>query len=194
MPEPAVKPEAKYHLGLKNVHYYPATWDEKLNKLTLGAGKPWKGAVSLSADVSGDSNSVYADDGTWAIIEAIQKEELELEMFQIPEDFQVAHLGAKRDTDGNIVNGDSDKGSYFALAFEFDQDTQARRFLYFYCKAAMPSTSSETKKESNEPKPMKIKIKAAGLPGIGRRKVSSSQTKPEVYEAWYTAPKVPTFG
>ena len=58
----------------------------------------------------------------------------------------------------------------------------------------MPSTSSETKKESNEPKPMKIKIKAAGLPGIGRRKVSSSQTKPEVYEAWYTAPKVPTFG
>ena len=192
MPEP-IKPEAKYHLGLKNVHYYPATWDEKLNKLTLGTGKPWRGAVSLSADVSGDSNSTYADDGTWAIIEAIQKEELELEMFQIPEDFQTSHLGAKRDTDGNIVNGDSDKGSYFALAFDFDQDTQARRFLYFYCKAAMPSTSSETKKESNEPKPIKIKIKAAGLPGIGRRKVSSVQTKPEVYEAWYTAPKVPTF-
>lgn len=192
MPE-SNKQEGRYHLGLKNMHYYPVTWDETLNKLTIGAGKPWKGAVSLSAEVSGDSNSSYADDGTWAIIEAISKEELELEMFQIPEDFQINHLGAKRDQDGNIVNGDSDKGNYFALAFEFDQDTQARRYLYFYCKAAMPSTSSETKKESNEPKPMKIKIKAAGLPGIGRRKVSSPQTKPEVYTSWYTAPKVPTF-
>lgn len=192
MPEPNEQ-EGRYHLGLKNVHYYSATWDEKLNKLTLGEAKAWKGAVSLNTEVSGDSNASYADDGIWAISDAIPKEELELEMFQIPEDFQITHLGAKRDTDGNIVDGDSDKGSYFALAFEFDQDTKAKRYLYFYCKAAMPSTSSETKKESNEPKPMKIKIKAAGLPGIGRRKVSSSRTKPEVYNSWYTAPKVPTF-
>lgn len=190
MPE---KKEGKFHFGLKNVHYYPVTWDEALKKLTFGAGIPWQGAVSLSTEVSGDPNNVYADDGVYAIMEAIPSEELELEMYKVPEDFQVTCLGAKKDKDGNIVDSDDDKPSYFALAFEFDQDTKARRYLYFYCKAAKPGDESETKKESNEPKSIKIKVKAAGLPGIGRRKVSSSETKDEVYNAWYSAPTVPKF-
>lgn len=193
MPEPTtntVGNEQKYKLGLKNVHYYPVNVSEE-GVFSLGEGKKWPGAVALSMEVEGDSNTFWADDGAYAINEAIPTEKLEFESAMVPEDFEVSYLGARRDEDGNIVDADEDKASYFALAFEFSGDKNAIRYLYFYCKASKPSDESETKKDSNEPKTIKTTMTASGIPGIGRRKRSCSTTKKEAYDSWYTSPKLP---
>lgn len=181
----------KVKMGLKNVHYYPVTLED--GKVTFGAGKAWPGAVAMSMDVSSDSNTSYGDDSAYYISSSIPSEELELESYMIPEDFETSFLGAKKDTDGNIVDGDDDESSYFAFAFEFASDQKAIRYLYFYCKAAKPGDASETKSDKNEPKTIKLKITASGIPGIGRRKKSSSATTDDAYTAWYDTPVAPTF-
>lgn len=179
---------AKFRYGLKNVHYYPATWNPEEKRLTIGDGMPWNGAITLTASKSTDSQ--FADDGDYGIVEVIPSEELELEIFTIPEDFQTKFLGEVVDSDGNIVDVYKQKENHFALAFEIIQDTKAKRYLYFYCTAEILQYSTSTKKASIDIEPNKIKISAAELPKIGRKKETSSKTNKEAYDTWYTAPKV----
>lgn len=187
--------QAKVKLGLKNVHYYPVTvgGEAGARTLTFGEGKEWPGAVSMSIDVSADSTKSYGDDTVYYISNAIPTEELELESYMIPEDFLVSYLGAKKDDDGNIVDGDDDVSTPFAFAFEFSTDKRATRYLYFYCTAAKPSDEAETKSDKAEPKTIKLKLTAAGVDGFGRRKVSSAATTESAYNTWYSTPKAPTF-
>lgn len=187
--------QAKVKLGLKNVHYYPVTvgGEADARTLTFGEGKEWPGSVSMSIDVSADSTKSYGDDTVYFISNAIPTEELELESYMVPEDFQVSYLGSRRDDDGNIVDGDDDVSTPFALAFEFTTDKRATRYLYFYCTATKPSDEVETKSDKAEPKTIKIKVTAAGVEGFGRRKVSSAATTDTAYSTWYSAPKAPTF-
>lgn len=176
----------KYHYGLKNVHYYPASWNGM--HLILGEGKPWAGAVNLVTSIT--SNTAFSSDDGWALTDVIPSEELELEIFTIPEDFQTKFLGEVVDSDGNIVDVYKQKKKHFALAFEIAQDTKAKRYLYFYCTAEILQFSTSTKKASIDIEPNKIKISAAELPKIGRKKETSSKTKKEAYDTWFTTPKV----
>jgi phi13 family phage major tail protein len=179
---------AKFRYGLKNVHYYPATWNPEGERLTIEDGMPWSGAVTLTASKSTDTP--FSDDGGCGILEVIPSEELELEIFTIPEDFKTRFLGEAVDEDGNIIDDCIQKKNHFALAFEIKQDTETKRYLYFYCTAEEVQFSTSTKKASIDIEPNKIKIAAAWLPKVGRKKETSSKTKKEAYDTWFTAPKV----
>lgn len=181
----------KYRYGLKNVHYYPANWNPDKKELIIEDGMQWNGAITLSASKTENSNNPFIDDGSYGILEVIPSEELELEIFTIPEDFRKRFLGGVVDADGNIVDDCVQKKNHFALAFEIEQDTEAKRYLYFYCKAEVLQFATSTKKASINIEPNKIKISAAGLPGIGRKKETSSKTSRSAYNSWFTSPKVP---
>lgn len=178
----------KFRYGLKNVHYYPATWNPEEKRLTIGDGMPWNGAITLSANKSTDTP--FSDDGAFGILEIIPSEELELEIYTIPEDFKMRFLGEAVDEDGNIVDDCTQKKNHFALAFEIIQDTKTKRYLYFYCTADVLQFSTGTKKASIDIEPNQIKIAAAWLPKIGRKKETSTTTNKQAYDTWFTSPKV----
>ena len=85
------KEKNKIKFGLKNTHYAIITETEQEDgtiKSTYSTPKKWPGAVSMSLDPSGESNTFYADDTAYAVLTSNSGYEGDFESAVVPEDVE----------------------------------------------------------------------------------------------------------
>lgn len=182
----------KVRYGLKKAYYSKVTMTG--NTPTFETPKPLSGAVSITLEPQGDSNTFYADDVAYEIFEANNGYEGTLELAIVPDEFLTDCLGMEMDNNDLLVEKSSDKASYFAMMFEFTGDKKAIRHCLYYCKAKRPTQSGETKGESVEPKTEELSFSAIPLPSSEIVKTKTTDaTDNTIYEAWYTTVSLPDF-
>lgn len=139
----------KVKFGLSNVHIAKIT--ETDGAITYGTPFAMPGAVGLSSDPEGDTTPFYADNIKYYIATSNQGYTGDLEIAITSEDFLTQILGQTKDKNGALIECSDDTTARFALMGEIEGDAKKRRFVYFDCTAARPSTEMNTNEDSKEP-------------------------------------------
>jgi len=197
----------KVKFGLKNVHYAKLTIGED-GTPTYATPVAWPGAVSLSLDAEGDSNTFYADDMAYYVSVANNGYSGDFESALIPDDFNKDIMGAVNDADGVQIEESSVEPGAFALLFEFTGDKNAIRHVLYNCKMTRASVESESTEDSKEPKTETGTITASPLVlpeavtvGTGEtaqtistvvKGKTTADTTSTVYTDWYKSVHLPT--
>lgn len=146
----------KVKFGLSNVHVAKIT--ETNGVISYGTPFAMPGARSLSADPEGNTSPFYADNIKYYIATSNQGYTGELEIAMTPDQFLKEILGQEQDNNGALLENADDVNARFALMGEIDGDVKKRRFVFYDCKAARPSSESNTVEDSKEPQTDKISI------------------------------------
>lgn len=176
----------KIKYGLRNVYYAPITEDAGTGAITFGAPKRQPGGVSLTLNPAGDNTEFYADDSTYYSEATNNGYDGELSLANLTDEFRIDILG---DTyvDGVMYENADQVTKPFALLFEFQGDKKAKRHVLYYCKAARPTVSGNTKGATTEPQTSALTFTARPRPDNKDVKADSTpEIQPAVYDAWYT--------
>ena len=135
--------------GLSNIHIAKLTEEDGV----ITYAKPFKlpGAVSLSIDPEGETVAFYADNIKYYVSTNNNGYTGDLEVALITEKVLTEILGQVKDNNGAIFESADDINSRFALMFEGKGDKSGRRFCYYDCTLARPSSEMGTTEESAEP-------------------------------------------
>lgn len=187
----------KIKFGLSRVYYALATIDSSTGTATYGTPKALPGAVSLSLDPSGESNSFYADNIAYATFAANAGYEGDLEIALISDQFRKEVLGEVVDSDIQVELAESTTQP-FALLFQFEGDDTATRHVFYNCTAARPNVGSQTTEESVEVQTETISLKCGSIfnakldKNIVKGKISDN-TK-QAYTDWFSSVHQPASG
>lgn len=181
----------KVKFGLKNVHYATITTDST-GKITYGKPVAWPGAVNLSLDAEGDTNSFYADDIAYYVTVSNNGYSGDFESALIPESFKLDVMGWNKNTNGVIVETADAVPKEFALLFEFTGDASMVRHVLYNCKATRPSISGKTKEDSVDVQTDTLSLKATPRTSDHVTMAYVSDTSSSVYARWYDAVVEPT--
>lgn len=180
----------KIKYGLSNCYYSVITYGEN-NAVTYGTPVALPGAVNLSLDTEGERNVFYADNIEYFVTEGDNGYSGDLELALIPDSFYVDILGQTQSDNGILTEVAGAAHKEFALLFQFEGDTSARRFALYRCTAGRPQIASQTKEDSITPVTETIPVTA--MPRLSdhivRGKVESTAS---AYNAWFTAVQEPT--
>ncbi|SFP74535.1 phage major tail protein, phi13 family [Butyrivibrio proteoclasticus] len=133
----------KVKFGLKNCHYAKATFGAD-GSVTYAKPVPIPGAVNLSLDPEGESDSFFADDGVYYAIAANNGYKGDLEIAIIPESFVTDIMHEEEDANGVLVENKEVEPEHFALLFEFSGDQRKIRHCIYNCAAKRTGISSGT--------------------------------------------------
>ena len=123
------KEKNKIKFGLKNTHYAIITETEQEDgtiKSTYSTPKKWPGAVSLSLDPSGESNTFYADDTAYAVLSSNSGYEGDFESALVPEDNASTAIA--------IINSTKEKPLFLLSLFIFTPLLNVMYGFHFYSK------------------------------------------------------------
>jgi len=187
----------KIKYGLKNVYYALATIDGTTGAATYADPTRIPGAVSLSMEPSGESNSFFADNIAYATFGANAGYEGELEVAMLPDEFRVSVLGETVDTASKIQVETTDATTKpFALLFQFEGDNSSVKHVFYNCTATRTNVEGETTEDSISVKTETLKLTASAIynakldKDIVKGKISDSSET--AYTNWFTAVQQPT--
>lgn len=181
----------KIKYGIKNVYYAVAT-EGTGGALSYATPVSIPGAVSLSLDAQGDTNTFYADNIAYFTSTANNGYQGDLEVALLPDAFRTDVLKETLDASGFYVEKADAKAKEFALLFQFEGDDKAVRHCLYRCAASRPSVSGQTKEESIEPQTETVTITA--MPRINDNVIKSRcpETATTAYSSWFSAVTEPT--
>lgn len=181
---------SKIKYGLSNVYYAVAT-DNGSGVLSYGTPVALKGAVSLSLDAQGDTNTFYADNIAYFTSTANNGYQGDLELALIPDSFRTDILGEVASANDLIAEYANVPTKEFALLFQFEGDDNASRHALYRCVASRPATNGQTKEESIEPQTETITITA--MPRINDELVKAKcPHSATAYATWFSSVTEPT--
>lgn len=176
----------KVKYGLKNVYYAKAT-DNGAGVLTYGTPVAIPGAVNMSMEAQGDTTPFYADNIIYWQSVANQGYQGTLEIALIPDAFRTDILGDTADTNSVQYETAGQKGSEFALLFQFEGDVNAVRHCFYRCTASRAAVNGQTTEASITPQTETLNITA--MPRISDELVKSrcdETAAPTEYAGWFT--------
>lgn len=180
----------KIKYGISKCYYAVAT-DDGTGVLTYADPVALPGAVSLSLEAQGDTNTFYADNIAYFTSSANNGYQGDLELALLPDSFRTAVLGEILDQKGMYVERANDVQKEFALLFQFEGDESATKHCMYRCVASRPATNGSTKEESIEPQTESITITA--MPRINDQLVKARCPQDaSVYANWFNAVTEPT--
>ncbi len=180
----------KIKYGIQSVHYAKAT-PTTSGTLSYGSVVPLPGAVSLSLEAQGDTNTFFADNVAYFTSTANNGYQGDLELALIPDAFRTDILGEILDTKGFYVEKSGAPTVEFALLFQFEGDENGTRHCLYRCTASRSAVSGNTKEESIEPQTETITITA--MPRINDSVVKSRcPSSASDYATWFSAVVEPT--
>lgn len=180
-------PENKVKFGLKKCYYAVITEGEN-GAFTYGTPVAIPGAVSLSANKSGNSEAFEADDKDYWVVASAQYD-ITLEVAKLPESFYGDVLAYSEDAK-KVLWENGAECKRIALLFEQNGDQQATRFAFLNCLPSIPSIEAATSK-AKSPKTTSISMVATEDPDGRTLAFSKSDTDSSTYAAWFT--NVPTY-
>ncbi len=173
----------KIKFNLKNVHYAKIT--EEDGKVTWDTPVAIPGAVSLSLDAEGDTNTFYADGVAYYVSVTNNGYSGDLEIALIPDSFRTDILGDTKDTKNVLTeNAEATVGS-FALLFQFDGDVNGIRHVLYSCKATRPTIESETKEDTIEPKTETLSLTVSPMSDGRVKAKTTDETDKTTYDGWF---------
>lgn len=176
----------KVKFNLSNVHIAKIT--ETDGKITYGTPFAMPGAVSLNGDPEGDTTPFYADGIKYYIATSNQGYSGDLEIALIPEEFLTQILGQVKDSNGALIESADDISKRFALMGEIDGDAKKRRFVYYDCTAARPSSEMNTKEESIEPQTdtLSLTMTPRNTDKVIKAVIEPNESNKEIYDTFFT--------
>lgn len=180
----------KIKYGIKNVYFAVATQGAG-GALTYATPVAIPGAVSLSLEAQGDTNTFYADNISYFTSTANNGYQGDLEVALLPDAFRTSVLGEVLDTKGFYVEKSNAPQVEFALLFQFEGDENAVRHCLYRCTASRSAVNGQTKEEGIEPQTESITITA--MPRINDEVVKSRcPSSANDYATWFDAVVEPT--
>ena len=181
----------KIKYGISKCYYAVAT-DDGTGTLTYDTPVALPGAVSLSLEAQGDTNTFYADNIAYFTSSANNGYQGDLELALLPDAFRVDVLGETLDAQkGFYIEKANVPTVEFALLFQFEGDENATRHCMYRCTASRPATNGSTKGESIEPQTESITITA--MPRISDEVVKARcPYSANAYANWFTAVTEPS--
>lgn len=182
----------KVKFGLSNVMYSVATVTVSTGgtyTYSYGTPKPLKGAVNLSLEANGELTPFRADNVDYWVASSNNGYEGDFELALVPDSFLTDVLGFATD-DNNVLYESADvQPSPFALLFQFEGDSKARRHVMYNCTATRPAVASQTTDTSISPVTETLSIKAS--PRLDTHIVKASTAENDntsaQYTGWYSA-------
>ena len=149
----------KIKYGISKCYYAKIT--ETNGAIAYGTPVALPGAVSISLDQQGETNTFYADNIAYYTSNANNGYQGDLELALLPDSFRTDILGEQLDTtSGAYMEYGNAPTVEFALLFQFEGDENATRHCLYRCVASRPSVSGSTKEESIEPQTETVTITA----------------------------------
>ena len=179
----------KIRYGLSKAYYAVATIASD-GSATYGTPVALPGARSISLAANGETTPWYADNIVYYTSVANNGYDGDLTLAKLPDSFLKDCLGYIQDSDGVLVEDAGAAPAHFALLFQFEGDSHAKRHVMYNCVASRPDVASSTKNETVEPNEETVAITATTVYNSGLTKdvvkASCTPTESTQYNAWYT--------
>ena len=182
--------ENKVLFGLKNVHYAVLTE-------TVSQGVPsysWStpvavpGAVALSLDAEGDTNTFYADNTAYYVSVTNNGYSGDLEMARFPDSMLEDIWGYELNSaDKVLVEKNDVEFKSFALLFQIDGDQNNDYYVLYNCKGTRPAVGGSTTEDSKTPQTKSSTITASPLADGRTMARTTSETTSSVKSGWFSA-------
>lgn len=181
--------------GLSNVYYAPIEEDG-----TYGTPVAIKGAVNLALTRAGNSNTFYADNSPYFVVDANAGYTGTLEIARAEEAFLKYALGWEEDGNGVLLEDANAIQKPFALLYEVSSNLKPQRFAFYECTLSRPENEANTTTDTTTPDTQKLAITMTPKEfeyGSEKKKfVKGSLVKTETtatkYDGWFDTVVVPT--
>lgn len=186
----------KVKFGFSQVYY--AMVEETLTNgqytYEFGTPKALPGGVSLTLSASGDRTPFRADNIDYWVGNANSGYEGTLTMAELPMQFLADVLGMSKDNgDGTeLVESANDTPKPFALLYQVEGDTNARRHVFYYCVASRPDVNAETTDTTITPTTDALPFTAMPLKDSTKYIKTSVAPSSGAYSTFFTNVYVPT--
>lgn len=141
----------KVKFGLKNLYVAFRDLESSEAQPVWKTPVPLTGAVGLKPKPEGSQAKFFADNSLFFGSSSNDGYTIDLEVALIPIDIQSEMLGYPIDDNGALVEHIDAVPGRFALMGQVEGDAKARRFVYYDCEAARPSSEEKTKSDKLEP-------------------------------------------
>lgn len=188
----------KMHYDLKNVHYARG---RKMEDGSVVFYKPQRinGAMSMDISPEGETVKIRADGIDYIVNTSNNGYSGSITFVKVPDHFRIACLAEKLDTVNGIQYEDANaEPDPFALLFEFVGDVKNIRHIMYNNMSSRVPLVSENKETQKEPDTEELEITSSPavlmIEGEQRSIVkahTNEDTKPDVYNNWYTQVYVP---
>lgn len=171
--------------GIKNVHIAKITETEGV--ITYGTPFALEGAVNFSPEPQGENTIFYADNKIYFRKDQNNGYEGELEIAKVNDTFMTEILGRVKDSNGLVVESNTDTQSRFALLFEGEGDPTNRRYVYYDCTATRPTREFSTTEDTIEvgTETLTITIAPRSTDGAVGGYIEPNSTNTAVYNAFF---------
>ena len=181
----------KVKFGLKNVYYSVVTEQVTSGVISYTYATPVHipGAVNLSLDIEGDTNTFYADNTAYYTSIANNGYSGSLEMALIPDSFRTDVLGETLAAGNKVLAEYSTQSpKAFALAFQVEGDDAKTCYWFYNVTASRPNLEQSTTEDTIEPTTETFDIKVAPRIKDGLVRVKSTDTTASgTITAWFNA-------
>lgn len=182
----------KVKFGLKNVHYALLITGED-GEISFGTPVAIPGAVNLSMDPEGETNTFYADDVAYYVTTGNDGYSGTLEIALIPDSFRKDVLGDTEDTTDHVmVENAFAEPKPFALLYEINGDQKATRRVMYNCAVGRPGENAKTNEKSKTPQTDSMKLTASALADGTVRARTTENTTDTVFSNWFKSVWRPT--
>ena len=174
----------KVTFGLENVHWVEIDSESEEGVLTYGSTvHRQRGAVELTLDPSGDTNTFKADN-----INFYGK----LKIAKLTDLFSQTILGEMLDPTSKVMTEVANaKKKRFALMFQIEGDSKGTRHVLYNCSAQRPSAGSATKDGGNvNTTELNFNASPRPLDKVVKRR-TTEETPEETYKKWFEKPFEP---
>lgn len=181
----------KVKFGLKNVYYSVVTEQVTSGVISYTYATPVHipGAVNLSLDIEGDTNTFYADNTAYYTSIANNGYSGSLEMALIPDSFRTDVLGETLAAGNKVLAEYSTQSpSAFALAFQVEGDDAKTCYWFYNVTASRPNLEQSTTEDTIEPTTETFDITVAPRIKDGLVRIKSTDTTASgTITAWFNA-------
>lgn len=184
----------KVRFGLEKVHYALIGDDGEYE-----TPKPLPGAVSLTLDAEGSSNTFFADNMPYVAFTSNAGYTGELELAYLEDAAAIDLLGEVKAGNGVVYEDAAALPKPFALLFEVGGNVNEKRYALYNNTAARPSKNANTTGDSIEPDtdtlsitaiPIEVEIDGA-TKKVVKGSIENTTEAATVYNGWFASVTLP---
>lgn len=181
----------KITFGLRNVHYALATFNE--DNWSFDTPKELIGAQEFSSELVGGTSQVYADDKILHTLVSNSGQTITLKLTELSDEFKKDIFGYIEDKNKNLIEVTNAEVKTFALGYEIQGDTKARRVWYFLCTATPVGQATKSKADSIEANSVSLTITARPIEINDKEVIRVIASKGDTnYDTFFDAVTLPT--